>query len=223
MKYPVFINCRDRVSSLSQLITWLEKADCSSDIFLLDNASTYPPLLEYYKKTPHTVVQLNANIGHTSLWSEGILKRYCQPLGYYIYTDPDIVPIEECPYDVLDFFADILNQYVGAIKVGFGLKIDDLPNHYGNKNNVIRWERQFWKHEFKPGLFSASVDTTFAMNRIDHYSIAPAIRTDFPYLARHTDWYIDSTNLTEEERYYREHARQDIIHWNANTLPGFLR
>ena len=46
-----------------------------------------------------------------------------------------------------------------------------------------------------------------------------AIRTDFPYIARHLDWYIDSEHLTDEQAYYRLHARPGITSWSLETLP----
>ena len=55
MNCPIFINCRDRITCLSVLVDWLEKAG-HENIYLLDNDSSYPPLLEYYEQTPHTVV-----------------------------------------------------------------------------------------------------------------------------------------------------------------------
>src|SRR5205085_2892488 len=47
MSVPVFINCRERVTSLAALVSWLERAGCD-EIYLLDNDSVYEPLLEYY-------------------------------------------------------------------------------------------------------------------------------------------------------------------------------
>jgi hypothetical protein len=44
---PIFVNCRDRLESLLALLDFLERAG-QEQIYLLDNDSTYPPLLEYY-------------------------------------------------------------------------------------------------------------------------------------------------------------------------------
>ena len=60
--YPVFINCRDRLAPLRTLVEWLEQAG-STEVYLLDNDSTYEPLLDYYSQTPHTVVRLGRNWG----------------------------------------------------------------------------------------------------------------------------------------------------------------
>ncbi|MGZ7005961.1 MAG: hypothetical protein ACXVLX_10200, partial [Ilumatobacteraceae bacterium] len=41
-QYPVFIPVRDRLSPLVELLGWLESVG-QHDIWLIDNASTYPP------------------------------------------------------------------------------------------------------------------------------------------------------------------------------------
>src|SRR3954469_18701681 len=59
---PIFINCRDRLSSLRDLVDWLERVGCD-EIYFLDNDSAFEPLLEYYRETPHTVVRMKENWG----------------------------------------------------------------------------------------------------------------------------------------------------------------
>ena len=44
---PVFIICRDMVTPLGDLVAWLER-NGHQRLILVDNASTYPPLVEYY-------------------------------------------------------------------------------------------------------------------------------------------------------------------------------
>jgi|GEM_PF-5770443 len=46
---PIFINARDRLGVLKKLIDWLLDAGYRN-LIILDNNSTYPPLLEYYNK-----------------------------------------------------------------------------------------------------------------------------------------------------------------------------
>ncbi len=71
---PVFIVTRDRVAALSRLVTWLEN-EGMTNLVILDNDSTYPPLLEYLDSTPHTVFRLGRNIGHTAPWDAAWLTR----------------------------------------------------------------------------------------------------------------------------------------------------
>ena len=47
-QYPVIITVRDRITYLKKLLLWLENAG-QHEIWLCDNASTYPPLVEFLK------------------------------------------------------------------------------------------------------------------------------------------------------------------------------
>jgi hypothetical protein len=213
---PVFINCRDRLTPLLQLLDYLERAGCER-IHLLDNGSTYPPLLEYYERTPHTVIRLGENRSHKSFWQSGLLDAL-GIRGPYVFTDPDLVPIEECPLDAIEYFAEVLERYPGCKKVGFGLKIDDLPDHFGLKADVIAWESTFWRRLIAPRLYEAPIDTTFALYRGPRHAKLSAIRTGYPYLARHTTWYLDSANPSDEHRYYVEHGRVET--WSRDEMAG---
>ena len=97
------------------------------------------------------------------MWETEIYDRFKQ--NYYVYTDPDVQIDETCPADFMEYFVRILNTYPSCQKVGFGIRIDDLPDSYHNKSKVIEWETQFWRDEVKPGLYRASIDTTFALYR----------------------------------------------------------
>jgi len=220
---PVFINCRDRLTSLAELVSWLERADVE-EIYLLDNDSTYAPLLEYYEKSPHTVIRLGKNYGKFAFWAApGVADR----AGHrpFVYTDPDIVPAPECPTDAIERFAYLLDKYPAVNKVGFGLRIDDLPDHYEHKQSVLTWEQAFWEWPVERGAYYAPIDTTFALHRTDGSRGREAIRTGPPYIARHDSWYLDFDNLTDEERYYQEHVTDstEYAHWASPELPdGFV-
>jgi len=141
-----------------------------------------------------------------------------------VISDPDVVPTEECPFDALDYFRSLFDDIPAADKVGFGLRIDDIPDHYAHKAEVLSWERQFWREEILSGVYRAAIDTTFALYRPGrgHWYLN-GLRTSTPYLARHLSWYIDSANLTEEERYYREHADPLTTNWDLERLPPWSK
>lgn len=221
MDYPIFINCRDRLAPLLALTTWLERAG-HTEITLLDNDSSYPPLLDFYRRTSHRVVRLGANLGHHSLWICGLFDEELEA-GPFVFTDPDIVPVEDCPGDAVEHFAKVLRTNAQLDKVGFGLKVDDLPDRYRFKNEVLTWEAQFWQREVEPGLFEAPIDTTFALYRPGTgHRLDRCLRTGAPYLARHTAWYVDSSQPSEEDLYYRARARSDTNHWDGDQLPASL-
>lgn len=217
-KTPIFIICRDRLTPLLQLIGWLEK-NGYTNIILVDNQSTYLPLLDYFVSTPYQVLRLDRNVGHRSPWVSGAVQLIAQDT-YYVVTDPDVIPDDGCPSNALAYFRKLLNAYSAFDKVGFGLLINDLPAHYSLRDHVIEWEKQFWKLEVEPNVYDAGVDTTFALYRPrTEYFIHPSLRTGKPYVARHLPWYTDSTKLSVEDRYYRNHANQTVNSWDTDNLP----
>lgn len=216
---PVFIICFERVNALKQLVAWLESVGIKKIIFL-DNSSSYKPLLRFYENTPYQVLRLYRNIGHTAPWSLDII-RILVPDQYYVVTDPDVIPTEYCPKDALLHLAKIHQVFPAYQKVGLGLKIDDLPEHYPLHSEVVIWEKQFWKTELRPGVYEAGVDTTFALYKpfTYRYSLHPSLRTGEPYVARHLPWYVDPNYPTKEEIYYRKRANVNITSWNVDELP----
>ena len=114
-QYPIFIICRDRVSDLALLVSWLEKVG-QEKIYFIDNASTYEPLLDYYKDTPHNVIYMGWNSGHTGIWNVGTLGEILGADQHFVVTDPDIVPTEECPDNALDYFRELSEFYVRKLK-----------------------------------------------------------------------------------------------------------
>ncbi|MBA3705764.1 MAG: glycosyltransferase family 2 protein [Bacteroidetes bacterium] len=210
---PIIINNRNRFSCMMELISWLEKYGYTN-IFIIDNASTYPPLLDYYSRTKYKVFSLKENGGHLSLWKSGIISQFEH--DYYVYTDPDIVPVEACPGNVMEFFMNLLNRYGNIEKIGFGLKIDDLPDHYSGKQEVIAWEKKFWEKEVEKDVFDAALDTTFALYR--PYTngakwVQKAYRTGGNYVARHLPWYEDSKNESAELLFYKKEIKKGSSHW----------
>ena len=160
---PVIVISRDRLDCLRQLIDWLETADGVGPIHIVDNASTWPPLLEYLERSPHTVHRLEVNLGHHSPWVTGLVAQLSE--APFVVTDPDVVPDPACPLDALARFGEILERHPHFDKVGFGLRIDDLPDSFAHRDAVTRWEQQFWTAELEPGVFKAEIDTTFALYR----------------------------------------------------------
>jgi hypothetical protein len=215
-KIPAIINNRNRLTYMVNLINWLENAGIKN-IIILDNKSTYPPLLEYYKTTKHRVIFLNENVGHLALWKTPLYKEIRS--NFYLYTDPDILPCEDCPIELVNFMLDCLKKYRSIQKIGVGLKIDDIPDHYTNKNKVIDWEKKFWSNRVDENIYDAPVDTTFALYRpytnFSEWDVK-SYRTGGPYLARHMPWYENSQQPDPESIYYAENLKKGVSFWINN-------
>src|SRR5207253_8997154 len=99
---PIFINSRDRVTPLRELVEWCEHAG-QTRIYLVDNDSTYPALRAYLASTPHTVIQLGHNLRHKARWESGVIQRHARG-ELYVASDPDTAPSAGRPLHALAVF-----------------------------------------------------------------------------------------------------------------------
>ena len=112
---PVFIICRDLVSDLRKLVVWFEEAG-HENITFLDNASTYPPLLDYLERTHYRVVRLEENMGHRVPWLCGALDALANRMPFVV-TDPDLLPDPEAPPDSFEYMQELLLRYPDFDKI----------------------------------------------------------------------------------------------------------
>lgn len=208
---PIIINNFNRLTYLTRVVDALQ-ARGYENLYVIDNASTYEPLLDYYRDSKLRVFYLSMNVGYLALWRTSIYRNFTH--NYYAYTDPDIEPVEDCPADFMSHFKCVLDRFPQVSKVGFGLKIDDLPAHYALGGEVVKHEVQFHMQTAGPGLFAAPIDTTMALYRPKAVGgwWLNGIRTAEPYVARHLPWYADSANPTDEERFYQATSTAST-HW----------
>lgn len=162
-KIPVIINNFNRLTTLKRLIASLTSRGIDN-IIILDNASTYPPLLDWYKECGHTVIHLEGNLGFKALWKSRLTKNLYRK-GWYIYTDSDVELAKDCPDDIIERMLHVMTvERPSALKTGPSLLINDLPDCFANKTDVIAHEQKFWEHR-EGDLFRAPIDTTFALYR----------------------------------------------------------
>lgn len=210
---PIIINNRNRLTFLKKLIESLEGKGYTN-IYIIDNNSNYQPLLDYYRTCKYKIFRLNNNVGYLALWKTDIYKQFFK--DFYVYTDSDVVPTECCPDDFLHQFLEVMKSDKTLMKIGLSLNIDDLPDSFSMKQQVIDWETQFWQTESDDNRFYiANVDTTFALYRPFMKGGASRLkmyRSKKPLSAYHMPWYNDSENLSEEEVFYIENAKTST-HW----------
>jgi hypothetical protein len=214
---PIVIVNFNQLENLKKLVNYL-MSNGYNNIHIIDNNSTYKPLLSYYKVADKRInIYLNNfNYGHMVFWKKSdFFKKFSK--GYYVVTDPDVLPVDECPPDFLNDFFKTLRNLNSKYKVGFSLKIDDIPNNYALKDEVLKWEDKYWKKVDANGNYIADIDTTFALYRPKLRTkkfFYTGLRMSFPYEARHLGWYIDSENLSDEQKFYKEtvNASSSWIH-----------
>lgn len=223
---PIYIISFNRVNELRRC---LERylADGYENIHIVDNASTNSELLSYLKTVPCHVHYMKRNWGHHVLWDSGEFDDVIltQP---YVLTDPDILPAPGCPDDYVERFYEELLRHPEKTKVGFSLRLDDIPDAYPYKYDVIHYELFYWeKHLHEPDgslWYDAPVDTTFAVYRpgkIPNDHFIDGIRSAAPYVAQHLGWYMDFASKDAGVQEYIQSGRKYSTSVNPDLIRGF--
>jgi hypothetical protein len=144
-------------------------------------------------------------------WNGGFVPRD----EFYCVTDCDVVPDGDCPDDVMDHLKNLLDTHEYFPKAGLALRIDDIPDFYPHKQEVITWEKRFWNDDIGGGAYYAPTDTTFAVYPPykGEWDLR-AMRSQPPYQARHLGWYLDSNNLAPDIQWYYDHMDKGISSWS---------
>jgi hypothetical protein len=205
---PIIIINYNQLFYLKKNIDILIKCDFQN-IFIIDNCSTYPELLEYYDQINRdvTVISLKKNYGHKVLFkNKKLFKRLCG--GFYFLSDADIVLNVNLPNNFRDIYLKtLISNHFFITKVGSALDISDIPDCYPLKRKVLLWEEKFWVRKLSNGMFKGEIDTTFALykpcyfpNRFTDFSSAIRIAGDFT--SKHGGWYICKGDLIKERTFY---------------------
>jgi len=215
-KIPAFIIMFNRLTWPKQMAEFLSDTGC--EVFLVDNGSTYPDLLEWYKNCPYKIYKLNANFGHHVIWTCRIIENNHPNEAHYIATDHDL-DLSNVPKDYLDLLLKEVELYDDIFKAGLSLEIKDLPkNEFTDK--IINFENHFWDTpRGNNGFYAAEIDTTLALYKsrksYDRDNFYKAVRSPRPYTARHLPWYM-SDQLVNEEYFYRKNINADIKSCNSS-------
>ena len=205
---------------LQQLIDFLKKRKFEN-IIIIDNNSTYPPLIEYYQNLENVTVELmDDNYGHNVFFeNKKLVEKYGK--GFYFLTDPDVIPNDYLPNNFAEVMLKKLIKYYPNInKIGFALRIDDIPDYFPAKKNAIDWEKKYWEVEIEKNIFYGDIDTTFALykpfsKKNNKISDKAALRMAGNFIARHYGWYVNPFNLTTEQEYYQKNANSSSS-WNVS-------
>ena len=190
------------------MVEHLFRLNNSQEIIILDNDSSYEPLIKWYKEIEKKAeIRYLKNEGHLAIWATAIYKELGE---YFIYTDSDMELNENMPDDYQLVMYNLLQKYE-MNKVALAIKIDDLPNHYRYKNQVVRNEGRWWLEQVEPDVYKADTDTTFALMRNigdNTYRSLRIAKNDF--ICKHVPFYIDLDNLDEEEQYYIDNIGERV-------------
>ena len=224
---PIFVTNKNRldVGFRDQITWWLETG--MTDITVLDNGSTYPPLLKFYEEIKGRVrVIFIPNLGERAPWAFWDLGYRDQfEDKYVIINDSDCCPDENCPKDLIPKMLDVLDAYPDCKKVSTSLRIDDLPEHFKFRDKVINEEKENWRHRVEPEipglpkLFNAHTDTSCTLYKNSKTVLwtDQQFRTDSPYACKHYPWYSNHNLMgqTPEELYYVKQIGDGWKNWQG--------
>lgn len=206
MSIPVIINNRNLLTWPKAMVERIDKYDDVGDVIIVDNESTYQPLLDWYDTNP-CKIHRTTNLGHESPWLSGVVKSLNSE--YYVVTDSDL-GLEDTPDDTLLYLLDKLVS-LNLTKVGLGLNweiVNEKSLYYEHMqvHERNRWRNSMMKEDVALGVYT---DTTFSIYRVADYHIGGG-STMCPYVARHYPWEYtqEQYNSDEEFKYYIKHASQ---------------
>jgi len=206
MKIPIIINNRDLYTWPIAMIYRMMKYQFVGDIIVVDNESTYPPLIHWYDRQNIVRVVKCSNLGHAGAWISGVVEELDSE--YYVVTDGDL-NIENTPDDTLMMLLEKIKTQPELGKVGLGLdwQIVDSESPYYQRLRLYekdRWEKSNVVNDIYTDVH---IDTTFALYNVKHYFIGGGSLT-FPYVARHLPWELtkEEYEANDEYKYYIKNA-----------------
>jgi glycosyltransferase involved in cell wall biosynthesis len=212
MKIPVIINNRNLYTWPKNMVESLKTFDNIGEIIIVDNNSTYEPLLEWYKTNPCEIILLNENLGQSCPWMIGLPNK--RKYTHYVVTDPDL-DLTETPKDCLNILYEKLEKYSEYTKIGLSLSNYDVSLDSPYHHHLKRWSDYAWdKDTIEDGLLKKQIiDTTFGIYTSSrHPNNDKSCSLNSPYSAKHIPWeytYEYLKNLKEENYefyYYLENA-----------------
>lgn len=207
MPIPTFIINRDLLTWPKLQVEWMLARGLEP--IIVDNNSSYQPLLDWYDTKPCEVVRLGYNGGHMVVFNSGLIQQRVK--DYYIITDPDL-EVWTLPDDTIDKLLEGHKKFPAVHKVGLAIQIDDIPDEYPLKAQVGIWETPFWAAPLGNDFYDAALDTTFSLYHRDRsmgYTLN-AVRTGGPYTVRHLPFYLTPQTMNDELAYYMTHCDKGV-------------
>lgn len=232
---PVFLISYERPYALKMTVAALNKLRDPVQVVVVDYGSQsegMKELLARFEAEGEVKVIREKNLGKFANFEQlgvHIAAFMGSSVKFFVVSDPDILLSSNA--DLLSYYASILTACPKLDAVGPALNLLDIPSTYPLKKEAVKWESQFWA---KPSpiswmgvssvVFKARFDTTFHMSRAGVWKKSlpgmwkktiVGVRTSYPYVARHSDWYLDPEKLTADESNY---VRNSESNW-AKIFP----
>lgn len=194
---PILINNRDLLNPVKNLVEYFLDVP-EAEIVLADNASTYPPLLDWYKSCPVEVHHLGGNFGPRAAQR---LITHRTDVKYFFMCDPDL-DFTGVPKDFLQVFVEALEMNAEIHGVGVSLRMDDLPD----TPSAISAKRieppatirdEYW--------FSQGCDTAGVLRRFTWGGSYAGLRSA-KHVVRHLPWYHSDSNRPPDFQWFLDNC-----------------
>jgi len=187
---------------ISSMVSQLKKY--TNDIVVIDNNSTYEPLLNYYKyEYNYSLLRMDKNYGH-KVYEEKLLSGIFGNI--YIITDPDLEFNKKIPSNFIENLVKISNNYKAG-RVGFAIEISspEIRSELTYAGMPLKlWESRFWQMKIKDNtyeLYNAPIDTTFCLINTIYNHLGLSIRVAGNYTCKHLPWYINFHEKLLDDEY----------------------
>lgn len=213
MKIPVIIINRDLLTWPSKMVEHIKTFDSIGDIIIVDNQSTYKPLLDWYKTKPCDIIYSDFN-GQSSPWDMNIPER--MGYDYYVVSDPDL-DLSETPKDCLIHLKNKLESHNEYDRIGLSLSNYIVAENSPYAPHLQTWYDNCWKPEsIKDDLFTEQAfDTTFGIYHIERHFSGKSCCTNKPYSAKHIPW-----EITYEELYSLKTSNPEFFYYLKHASPS---
>jgi|LauGreDrversion4_2_1035121.scaffolds.fasta_scaffold260061_2 hypothetical protein len=216
---PVFNLCSYADNMVQQLLS-----RGITSFIVCDNASTYPPMVEYLDKlsTTQRVVRFSENLG-PRCFAELPQMLAILP-EYFIISDPDLVLNPNLPPDFIDKMKDVINAH-NVSKAGFALDIYDTCHKFFNTAQVHKWEGKNWEIKVPQlsncvldDIYRAPLDTTFCLFKKSIYfreffsigfgiTATSSLRIAGRFTCEHMGWWENQPVPKDEMDHYKNTQR----------------
>jgi hypothetical protein len=168
----------------------------TNNIIIIDNNSSFGPMVDFLDNCKFKTIRLNHNHGHEAYK----LQQVSDIVGsIFLLTDPDIEIAKSVNRDVIEKMIE-LSEFYKIPKVGLALEInsDNIRKDIKYENLTIKeWESKYWNNRVADQeleMYWADIDTTFCLVNKNYWDKAdnwPYIRIAGKYTSKHLPWYED--------------------------------
>ena len=202
LNYPIYLTNMNRLTTTKKMVEDLFKLNGNARINIIDNASTYPPLLKWYDEIENDVniIKQEVNLGPWTFFYSGHFSN-C-PDDFYVYSDADLELNPNMPYNWQEILMDYHKRW--NRKASLVLRLDDIPESE-MKKHITFHQSVCWNPTEEENVWHGVTDMTFSFDAKSAGYRYESVRIGGNFACRHIPWYLDPLNINEEEKYYLDH------------------